>query len=94
MFWDTHVMNAGIKLAEEHLGPQGRYIIGSDWNFRGVGLFTIEAGKFWFGDLNIPSEGKKLKVIAKGMKETLFVIPDSVVEERPIQERALLEVSP
>ena len=94
MFWDTHVMNAGIKLAEEHLGPQGRYNDVSNSQYVGVGLFTKEAGKFWYGDIDIALEGKKLKVIAKGMKETLFVIPDSVAEERPIQERALLEVSP
>jgi hypothetical protein len=92
MFWDTHVMNAGIKLAEEHLGPQGRYTTGTDAQYLSVGLFTKEAGKFWYGDIDFPAEKDALKKIAKGMKETLFVIPDRE-EERQIG-RTLLEVSP
>lgn len=93
MFWDTHIMNAGVKLAEEHLGKQGRYNDVSNAEYVGVGLFTNEAGKFWYGDINLPAENNALKKIAEGMKETLFILPDLVVEDRPIQERSLLEVS-
>ena len=93
MFWDTHVMNAGVKLAEEHLGPQGRCIDVSDTQYLSVGLFTKEAGKFWYGDIDFPAEKDALTKIAEGMKETLLIIPDlDSGDERPIPERALAEI--
>lgn len=93
MFWDTYVMNAGVKLAEKHLGSQGRYNDVSDLRYVGVGLFTKEAGKFWYGDINFPTELPKLVEIAKGLKETLYIIPEWDSEnELPLSERALAEI--
>ena len=93
MFWDTYVMNAGVKLAEKHLGPQGRYNDVSDLRYVGVGLFTKEAGKFWYGDIDFPVEKDALTKIAEGMKETLLIIPELDSEnEQPIPERALVEI--
>lgn len=93
MFWNTYVMNAGVKLAEEHLGPQGRYNDVSDLRYVGVGLFTKEAGKFWYGDINFPAEKDALKKIAEEMKEVLFIIPELTVEdERTLSERAIVEI--
>ncbi len=93
MFWDTYVSTAGIKLAEKHLGPQGRFHQHSGSN-TGVGLYTHLAGKFWYGDIRLPEEEEQLKKIANEMQETLYIIPDSDgMDDRPFYEQATHEVS-
>ena len=92
MFWDTISMAEAVKLAEKHVGPMGRYL--EKPYHAAVGLYTHEAGKFWYGDL-AESDKKGLQALAKGMKETLYVIPElGVLDERPLHEQSLMEIAP
>lgn len=94
MFFDTHATSAAGKHAEARLGGQGRYHSVSDSSFVGVSLYTHEIGKFWYGDIDLPTEREKLEAIAKDLKETLFILPDlGTADERPLHEQALLEIS-
>lgn len=94
MFFDTHATAVASKIAQEQFGEQGRYHPVSDSSFVGVSLYTHEIGKFWYGDIDLPAEQEKLEAIAKGMKETLYVLPDlGTGDERPLHEQALLEIT-
>ena len=96
MFWDTQVMAEGIKFAEKFLGSQGRYLSTKDVIWSGVGLYTKNAGKFWYGDFSpvVEADYDALRQISRGMNETVYVIPDSAIDDaRPFHEQALLEVT-
>ena len=96
MFWDTQVMAEGVRLAEKFLGSQGRFLSTKDSIWVGVGLYTKNAGKFWYGDFSpvVDADTESLRQISRGMNETVYVIPDSVADdERPFHEQALLEVT-
>jgi len=91
MFWDTLVMAEAVKLAEEHVGPMGRYLEKPE--HANVGLYTHQAGKFWYGDLSTDKTG--LQALAKDMKETLYVIPElGNTDERQLFEQTLMEFTP
>ena len=81
-FWDTQVMAASVIAAEQHIGPMGRYQQDiSDNRFYSVGLYTHSAGKFWYGDLDMPSEAKGLGKLADELGETVYVLPDLVTTD-------------
>lgn len=92
MFWDNYVMDAGVKLAERHLGSQGRFRSVKNNSHSNVALYTHLAGKFWYGDINIFEEKNALQRIARGMKETLYVISGEVHNIRD-PKMVLLEVT-
>jgi hypothetical protein len=95
MFFDTIAMSEGIKIVEEHLGPQGRMFRFDDPQYETVGLYTHILGKFWYGALSITEERSKLQKIAEALKETLYVVPDTMANDiRSFPEQALLEVQP
>ena len=73
-FWDVCVMNVGVNLATRHLGPQGRFRSVTNLSHSNVALYTKAGGRFWYGDIDIFQEKGALKKIARGMKETLYVI--------------------
>jgi len=92
MFWDTVVMAEAVKLAVEHVGPMGQYLEKPE--YANVGLYTHEAGKFWYGDIGLSSV-RGLKEVAKAMKETVYVIPEmGISDDRPLHQQALTEVTP
>ena len=91
-FWDTYVMSDGVKLAERHLGSQGRFVSVKNNSHSNVALYTRLAGKFWHGDIDIFQEKHSLKKIARGMKETLYVISSEVHNIRD-PKTVLLEVT-
>ena len=92
MFWDTIVMAEAVKLANEHIGPMGRYLEKPD--HAAVGLYTQEAGKFWYGDLD-SRDKKGLQALATSMKETLYVIPElGDTDDSPLHEQAFMEIAP
>ena len=74
MFWDNYVMSDGVKLAGRHLGSQGRFRPVKNISHSRVALYTRLAGKFWYGDIDIFQEKNALQRIARGMKESLYVI--------------------
>ena len=39
-------------------------------------VISPSRGKIWYGDLNLTKEGKKIKKIAEGMGETLYVLKE------------------
>lgn len=78
MFWDNYVMSDGVKLAERHLGSQGRFRPVKNNSYSRVALYTRLAGRFWYGDIDIFQEKDALQRIARGMKETLYVISGEV----------------
>ncbi len=91
-FWD-HIQSSA-KVAVIHLGLPGRIISGTDQRFYDVALYSHKAGKFWYGDLELPADQEKLEEIAKGTGSTIYVIPDMMADDvRPLAERALLEVT-
>ena len=94
MFWDLEVMTAGVKLATENLGQQGRIVAEPDnREFLNVSLYSRQAGRFWYGDVVWPAEEANVKKIAQGLKETIYVLPElSVQDTRNIESRALAEV--
>lgn len=92
MFWDTYVMSDGVKLAERHLGSQGRFCPVKNNSHSNVALFTRLAGRFWYGDINIFEEKGALHRIARGMKEPLYVISADAHNIRD-PKMVLLEVS-
>ena len=75
MFWDTIIMSEGVNLATRHLGPQGRFrSVTKSFTDSNVALYTKAGGRFWYGDVDIFQDKDALKKIARGMKETLYVI--------------------
>ena len=78
MFWDNYVMSDGVKLAGRHLGSQGRFRPVKNNSYSRVALYTRLAGRFWYGDIDIFQEKDALQRIARGMKETLYVISGEV----------------
>ena len=89
-FWDTVVMSEAIKLAEENVGPMGRFI--EQPELANVGLYTHEAGRFWYGDLNPSTDKDGLQRLAQKMKETVYVIPDmGTLDNRPIHKQAIMD---
>lgn len=74
MFWDTIVMSDGVNLATRHLGSQGQFRSLTNLSYSGVALYTKAGGRFWYGDVDIFQDKDALKKIARGMKETLYVI--------------------
>jgi len=90
MFWDTLVMAEAVKLAEERVGPMGRYLEKPE--YASVGLYTHEAGKFWYGDIDTAQDAGKLDKLADELNETLYVIPDlSDQDSQPLHKQALRE---
>ena len=90
-FWDHVQSSADVAVAK--LGPCGRIVVGPNQKYLNVGLYSHRGSKFWYGDLDLPRDDSKLREIAKGLGVTVYIIPDmSVDDDRPIQQRALLEI--
>ncbi len=92
MFWNNYVMSDGVKLAERHLGSQGRFRPAKNNSYSCVALYTRLAGRFWYGDIDIFQEKDALQRIARGMKETLYVISADALGIRD-PKMVLLEVT-
>lgn len=85
-------MSDGVKLAQRHLGSQGRFRPVKNNSYSNVVLYTKNAGKFWTGDVDILNEKYQLRNIARGMKETLYVISADAFSIRD-PKMVLLEVT-
>ena len=96
MFWDTQAMAKSLSVAEKNVGPNGRYLYGSDPKFMNVSLYTVPAGRFWFGDLDADCN-TELRAIANILKESVYVIPEwegSDRDGRKFEKRAILKFNP
>ena len=93
MFWDMDVMRDSLKIVEEHLGPVGRYLENPEYS--GIGLYTENASKFWYGDIDSEKDDDILNKIAKELKEVLYIIPDmTALNDCPITKQAVRIYSP
>ncbi len=91
-YWD-HIQSAAI-VGVRVLGVQGRVSHHAGPPYINCGLYTERAGKFWYGDILFPDDQSKLDQIAKELGTTVYVIPDlSIDDERPIKDRAFIEVA-
>jgi len=94
MFWNDEAIESASKIAEEHLGGQGRFLTKKSAVLF-VNLYTKEAGKFWYGDLDFDEDKESLVKISESVGVPVLVLPDSTLNDaRPVSEQALMEISP
>ena len=95
MFWDTQAQSDAATAAAATVGPQGRYTEGADSRFLSVRLYSKQAGPFWYGDLNWPTDRTKVHALAVTLKEDVFVLPDAdATDPRSFTDQAIARVSP
>lgn len=95
MFWDTQAMMKARDFAEKNVGPNGQYLHGTDPKLMNVSLYTKNAGRFWYGDLDIYSDTDGLQKIANGLKEPVSIIPEwDLTDLRSIEKRAITKFKP
>lgn len=92
MFWDVQSQAVAAKSAETHLGTMGRYVESSNDKFFNVRLYSHQAGIFWYGDINWPTEKSLLEKVASELKETVFVVPEADSSDaRPFSRQAIAQ---
>lgn len=95
MFWDSQVTLDLCQTAQHVLGPQGRFLE-KPTHFN-VSLYTHEAGKFWYGDIDNINDLPALQAIANDAGTVVFVIPESHLPEEgdttPMHKHALMEIA-
>jgi len=93
MFWNDDLITTLSETAVEHLGPQGRYLEKAN-SVVLISLYSNEAGKFWYGDLDLDADRDSLSKIFRKVSEPIFVLPDmSAYDERSIAEMSLMKIN-
>lgn len=97
-----------LEVAEELLGLAGRIISGSKTGFcrQHPDHFPIfnanvctEAGKIWFGDVDLTEDEPRLAELAAALKQKVYVLYEQDGrfrgrDQNPLIERAVLVISP
>jgi hypothetical protein len=97
-----------LEIAERLLGFAGRMISGSKTGFckRHPDHFPVfnanvctDAGKIWFGDLDLTEDEAKLAELARTLGQKVYVLYDGEGgfggrDEQPLLENAVLRISP
>jgi len=93
MFWEEDKIEDAHRIGR-FLGPLGRMVDNDKDRLTNVCLYTIEHGKFWYGDINVKSDAEVLTNIAKTLKQDVYIIADSPIGgyDKPIHESAIRKI--